>query len=174
MKIHVGSTNENKVGAVRELCASYAMFVDAEVEGKEVDSGVSNQPMTLEETIAGATNRAKACFPGSDFSFGIEAGLIDAPGVIGGKMNLQVCAIFDGTSVFHGLSSGFGIPKPVLDIMHAEGLELDVAAHKAGITEDPRIGKRSGLIALFTRGRVDRKALVKQAIQMAMIHVEKR
>ena len=68
MRIHVGSTNEVKVGAVREVSAEYPCIAGAEIVGVEAASGVADQPKTLDETIRGAINRAKAAFeadPGS-------------------------------------------------------------------------------------------------------------
>ncbi len=60
MKVIVGSENKVKVRAVRE--AFEERFPGAVVEGKSVDSGVSEQPLSLEETIEGAINRAKRAF----------------------------------------------------------------------------------------------------------------
>lgn len=173
MKIHVGSMNDNKVGAVVDICAEYPCWVGAEVVGMDVASGVGEQPIGIAATILGATNRARACKGDADVGVGIEAGLIEAPGMLGEKMNVQVCAIDDGTHVYHGVSAGFGLPFAVLEIIEKEHVQLDVAAHRAGITHDPRIGKAKGLIHLFSKGRIDRRELVRQALRMAMIHIEK-
>jgi inosine/xanthosine triphosphatase len=54
----VGSTNPVKVNAV--TLALSQPFPEAKVEGFEVPSGVSAQPMTDEETRQGAQNRAQA------------------------------------------------------------------------------------------------------------------
>ena len=48
MKITVGSTNPVKVGAVMEAFQKY--WPECEVEGKEVVSGVAEQPRSEEET----------------------------------------------------------------------------------------------------------------------------
>ena len=56
MKILVGSKNPVKIEATREAFSSY--FKDIEVEGVEVKSSVSEQPLD-EETFDGAEHRAK-------------------------------------------------------------------------------------------------------------------
>jgi inosine/xanthosine triphosphatase len=168
MRIHVGSTNPNKVGAVQDVFATYPQFAGAEIVGVEVETGVSEQPMTLAETVAGATNRAKACFNGADVGIGIEGGHMEVPGA--GPMNLQVCAIFDGKRVYHGLSSAFGIPEAVADLMNG-GATLDAAVHRMGLTDNPNLGKGMGVSGLFTGGRVTRRALAAQSVQMAIIHI---
>ncbi len=79
MKILVGSKNNVKVDAVREMIADYPHLKDAEILGVETVSGVSNQPKSLEETVKGAINRAKSVFTDCDYSFGIESGLMAVP-----------------------------------------------------------------------------------------------
>lgn len=170
MKIHVGSTNPNKVGAVEDVFKTYLEFASAEIVGVEVTSGVPEQPMSLAETVRGATNRAKAAKGDADYGIGIEGGHMEVPDA--GAMNLQVCAIYDGERVYHGLSSAFGIPERVVELMQG-GVTLDEAVHQAGLTDNPRLGRHSGVIGLFTEGRVDRRALISQAVQMAIIHVRK-
>lgn len=169
MRINVGSTNEVKIGAVKDIFSSYQRFVGAEVNGVDVPSGVAEQPMSLAETVRGATNRAKAAKGDADFGVGIEGGHMEVPDA--GPMNLQVCAIFDGERVYHGLSSAFGLPERVAELLQG-GATLDDAVHTAGLTDNPRLGRHSGVIGLFTGGRVDRRALAGQAVQMAIIHLD--
>ena len=80
LRIVVGSANAAKIRAV-ELAAS-RIFAPrkCEVRGVEVSSGVAAQPMSAEETIQGAQNRARAALKlgaetGCDFAVGLEGGL---------------------------------------------------------------------------------------------------
>lgn len=59
-RVIVASTNPVKINAARR--AFERLFPDDqfEVVGEEVKSGVSDQPMSDEETLRGATNRADA------------------------------------------------------------------------------------------------------------------
>lgn len=56
MKILVGSENPVKIEGVKEAFSKY--FGCAEIIGIKVDSKISKQPTTNEETFRGAKNRA--------------------------------------------------------------------------------------------------------------------
>jgi len=64
MKINIGSKNKAKIDALSEILKEYPDFLSAEIIYKEVDSGVSHQPKSLEETIDGAMKRARNSFIG--------------------------------------------------------------------------------------------------------------
>ena len=72
MKIIIGSLNPTKVGAVKKVFNQY------KVEGLNVPSNVSNQPLTDQETMQGAINRAhNARVAGeSEIGIGLEGGVI--------------------------------------------------------------------------------------------------
>lgn len=171
MLIHVGSTNPNKIGAVEDVLSGIPAFSEAEIKGRDVSSGVSDQPLDLAETIRGATNRAKAAFEGADLGIGIEGGMMEAPGA--GPMNVQVCAVFDGTTVHHGMSSAFSLPADIVEVMTTKTVELDAAVYQLGYSTSQKIGKEGGLIGLLSDGRMTRRDLCMQAVATAMIHVRK-
>ncbi|MFZ1987420.1 MAG: inosine/xanthosine triphosphatase [Minisyncoccia bacterium] len=174
MHIKVGTKNKAKVGAVEEILADYPHLKDAVVEGVEVSSGVADQPKSLEETIAGAENRAKAAFVDCAYAIGIESGLMAVPRTKSGFMDVCVCAIYDGSELHLGLSSGWEFPDPTIITKHmiAEGLNLTEAANKAGLTNNPSIGSGEGIINTLTKGRMDRKEYTKQALLTALIHID--
>lgn len=173
LKIHVGSKNKAKIEAVKETIADYPHLKKAKVEGVEARSEISEQPLSLEETIKGAINRARNAFKACDYSLGLESGLMKVPYTKSGYMDVCACAIFDGTEFHIGLSSSWEFPdKTVMDIIVNEGLDMSQAINKAGLTNNPKIGSEQGAIGILTKGRVDRKAYTKQAIQMALIHLE--
>ncbi|MBU0530039.1 MAG: inosine/xanthosine triphosphatase [Candidatus Aenigmatarchaeota archaeon] len=172
MKINVGSKNQNKVNAVKEIVVDYDFLSHAEVISLDASSEVSNQPKTLEETIQGAMRRAKNCFQDCELSFGIEDGLMKVPNTKSGYMNICVCSIFDGKEYHLGISSAFEYPSGVTDLIFKEGLEVDEAVHKLGITKDKRIGYAGGMIGLLTKGRLKRKDNIKEAVRTALIHLE--
>ncbi len=59
----VGSLNQCKLKAVRNVVRTYPRLARAQdVHGVSVPSGVSEQPLTLEETTRGAKSRAQAAF----------------------------------------------------------------------------------------------------------------
>lgn len=172
MKIGVGSTNQIKVSAVKELAPLYAMLSGSEIISVNVPSGISEQPKSISETIQGAKNRALGAFEKHDLGFGIESGLIEVSGTKTGMMDVCVCAIYDGKEYHIGLSSAFECPPKVIDLVHKEGLNLNQAFYKAGLTANLKLGSAEGAIGLLTKGRVTRLEYTKQALITALIHLE--
>lgn len=172
MKINIGSTNKVKIEAVKEILLDYSHLKDAAIFAAEVLSGVANQPKSLEETIRGAINRARSAFKDCDYGFGIESGLMAVPNTKTGFMDVCVCAIFDGKEYHLGLSSAWEAPKEVSNYMLNDGLNMNEAAYKAGLTKNREVGSAEGLVGIMTKGRLTRKEYTKEAIRTALIHLE--
>jgi len=173
MKIIVGTTNRAKIEAVEEIIKDYPHLAEAEVLGASVESLVSDQPKSLEETITGAMNRARATFSDCDYSIGIESGLMPVPYTKGGYMDFSACAIYDGQEFHLGLSSAWEFPdKQITDLMIKDGLDMSQAINKAGMTNNPKIGSEEGAIGILTKGRMTRKEYTKQSLRTALIHLE--
>jgi inosine/xanthosine triphosphatase len=170
MRIHVGSTNANKVGAVHDVFGAYPLFTGAEIVGVEVESGVSDQPMSLGESVQGATQRAKAAFIGADIGIGLEAGIMEVSGA--GPMNVHVCAMFDGTTVHHGFSSAFSLPENVSALMRDESKTMGEAVHEIFAKDSvAHSSKEIGLIGALSGGRVTRRELCRQAVAMVVMRI---
>jgi len=77
MKIAVGSQNPVKIKAVETAFKTIWSDKEWEILSVDVSSGVSRQPMSDEESIKGARNRAKQAIEkiGADYGVGIEGGL---------------------------------------------------------------------------------------------------
>lgn len=172
MKIIVGTKNDAKLQAVREVIADYLILKEAELIGKEISSGISDQPKSFEETVRGAQNRAKGVFDGNGLSIGLESGLVEVPLSQNGFMDICVCAIYDGKKFSMGISSGFECPKEVNRLIFEEGLNMTEACNKIGLSSNPKLGSAEGMIGILTKGRVDRKEYTKQALIMALIQIE--
>lgn len=172
MLVIVGSKNNAKVEAVKEILAEYESFRDAEVVSHQVSSGISEQPFSLEETVRGATNRAKNAFKDCNYSFGLESGFMSVPHTKTGYMDVSVCSIYDGSQFHIGLSPAFEPPKEVFRVMREEGVDMSEATRRVGLTEHPKVGVAEGIIGILTKGRMMRKDQTKQAIIMALIHLE--
>ncbi len=77
LKISIGTTSAQKIGYLKEVLDEIG--IKAEIIPTEVKSGVSDQPITEEETQTGSINRAKAAFEKAedvDFGIGIEVGYL--------------------------------------------------------------------------------------------------
>lgn len=172
MKIIIGTENQAKVNAVREILEDYSHLKDAEIVARETSSGVDDQPKSLEETIIGAMNRCKNVYEDCDYSFGIESGLMEVPKTKTGFMDVCVCAIFDGKEFYFGLSSAWETPQKVADFMIKEGLNMTDAAYKAGLSKNKELGSAEGLVGIMTKGRLTRKGYTKEALRTALIHID--
>ncbi len=175
MILAVGSTNRVKIEALEELAQDYEVIKSAKVLGYAVASGVSNQPLSLSETIQGAKNRAQAAFEqclNCSYSFGMESGLLEAPGTNTGFLEAGVCCIYDGNRCYTGLSCGFELPPRILKLIMHETIELQAACYRSGITDNQTLGAAEGLVGLLTKGRIDRKKYTKQSIIMALSQLE--
>lgn len=174
MKIIVGSKNPSKIEAVKEIILEYPDLAGAEVSFSEADSGVSEQPLTLDETIQGAKNRAQAAYVGCEYSVGLESGLMPVAGTKTGYFDVCVCSIYDGRNYYVGLSSAWEFPNPkIVDYIIKDGLNMTEAVYKAGWTKNKQIGYAEGAIGILTKGRLTRKEYTKQALRTALIHLEK-
>lgn len=172
MRIGIGSLNPVKVAAVRNIVHMYELLSGAEVVPVSASSSVPEQPKSLEETVRGAKNRARQAFEGHDLGFGVESGLINVPGTRTGMMDCCVCAIYDGDDYSIGISSAFECPPAVMVLVHREGVDLNEAFFKLGLTDKLKVGSEEGAIGLLTHGRMLRTEYTEQAIMMAMIHLE--
>ncbi|MBW3001613.1 inosine/xanthosine triphosphatase [Candidatus Woesearchaeota archaeon] len=166
MIINIGSKNPAKTTAIEEAVRNYDCSNDAEFCHIKADSEVADQPRSFEETFRGAKNRAKNAFNACDLSVGLESGIMEMPENI--HMNFTVCALYDGKKYFLGISSGFVIPTKVIDGIINQGLEMQDAVYKAGLTHNPKIGSDEGIIGVLTKGRLPRKDYAKQAVFMAL------
>ncbi len=174
MIIVVGSANSVKVEAVKEVLKDYPLLSEAQILSYGAASEISEQPLSLEETICGAKNRAINAFKENTchYSLGIESGLIEAPGTASGFLEACICSFFDGEQHFIGLSSGFEVPLPILNLILEKNLTLSDACFSSGITQDPKLGSAEGLIGILTKNRLNRKLYTKQAITTALIGIE--
>jgi inosine/xanthosine triphosphatase len=173
LRIAVGTTNPAKLEAVKEILQDYLHLKHAMVTGMKADSGVSDQPKSLDETITGAMNRARGAFSDCKYSLGIESGLFPVPHTKSGYMDVCAVAIYDGKEFHLGLSSAWEFPDPaIIRLMLDEGLDMSQAINKVGLTGDPNIGSAEGAIGIVTKGRISRKEYTKQALRMALIHLD--
>lgn len=170
-KVHVGSKNITKIQAAKNIFATYEKNTDVSVVGVDVDVEEFGHPKSIEETIQGARNRAKAAYEGSDLAVGLESGLLLAPGTKTGYLETNVCAIYDGEQYSIGLGPSFEWPKEVLELILG-GLDGSQAFKAAGFTDHEKLGATNGAVYTLTHGAVDRTKLNELAITMALIQLQ--
>lgn len=139
IRIAVGSTRRPKLGAVEEAVKSFGAQLrsDAimEVQGFEVESGVSHTPCSREELMRGARQRAeslqlslRSAGQTADYFVGLEGGLDVAFENGTHRVFLESWAyVSDGSRGFFGRSGGIELPEPLIDEVMEKGTELSVA-----------------------------------------------
>ncbi len=171
VKVGVGSSNPVKLEGVRRVFEHF--YGDVEIRSAPY-TNAPRQPVSTEQTIMGAYLRAKYsldALPQSDFGVGVEAGIISIPSVPKSwisHLNTQFAVVIsrDGRTGV-GLSSGFMLPKPVLDDILSLGKELDESfSEKYGYTN---LGKTVGVVHVLTKGFIDRYKLVEECVSLALI-----
>ena len=147
VNVAVGSTNPAKVKAVQEMFPS--------VQGMKVASGVSDQPMSDEETRTGALRRAQVCVEqGASIGIGLEGGVMESDV---GMLSVNWGALVDE----HGrevVASGARYPLPeeiAADIRSGKELGDVIDAYTA--RKDVR--KKEGAVGIFTNGMMTRSEL---------------
>lgn len=166
-KIIIASKNPVKIESTRE--GFVKMFKDEifEIEGLSVDSGVSAQPMSEEETLAGATNRVNnvsILSPNADYWVGIEGG----SKVVGKGMETFAWVVIKSKNgmVSQGRTASFYLPKEIVALVKM-GKELGEA--------DDIVFKRSnskqsnGAVGILTGDVLTRAGYYETAVIMALI-----
>lgn len=164
MKIVVASKNPVKLAATKLGFQSF--FPQFCVEGVQVPSGVSDQPMTDEETLRGATNRAynaRQFQNDADFWIGIEGGLHpDGSGFSAFAWIVILSANRQGEA----RTTSFLLPLKVVRLIK-QGIELGEANDIVFKKNNSK--QKNGAVGLLTKNEVSRTELYKQAVQLALI-----
>jgi len=166
MQVVVASQNPVKLEAVRQ--AVERMFPDAQVtvSGCSVESGVSDQPRSDEETLTGARNRARAAaqaHPQADLWVGIEGGVEDRPE---GMASFAWVVVQHAHGISPARSGTFFLPPPVADLVR-QGCELGEADDRVFGLHNSK--QQMGAVGLLTHGVIDRTALYRHAVILALI-----
>lgn len=165
-RIVVASRNPAKIRAA--LAGFMQMFpeINWETEGVEVASGVKDQPMSDQETLTGALNRARnaqSLQPEADFWVGMEGGieLTDR-----GMEAFAWMVVVSRRGVGKSRTASFQLPPKVAALVQ-EGYEL-------GEADDMVFGKvnskqHNGAVGLLTGDVIDRSGLYAQAVVLALV-----
>lgn len=166
----IASTNPVKIEAVR--LGFVRMFPDQlyDFRGVSVPSGVSVQPMSREETLTGALNRARTVaeyHPEAAYSVGIEGGVEEIDGRLEVFAWVIVCS---GDAIGRAQTGVFALPDEVAQLIH-QGMEL-------GEADDIVFGRSNskqanGSIGLLTDDAITRTSYYVDAVMMALIPFKK-
>ena len=162
-RVVVGSTNPVKIAAVRAVLERVGS--GAEVSGLAVASGVRDQPVGDDETIRGATQRARAVLSAcdADLGVGLEGGVVDEGGV------MRTCAwaavVARDGRVGTGGSLAMPLPARVAALVR-DGVELGHAMDRVTGAQNTKHG--AGAVGILTAGLVDRQRAYESLVAYAL------
>ena len=166
-QIAVGSKNPVKI--VSALNGFQTMFPDRSfaATGFAADSGVSDQPMSSEETLQGAWNRATqlvSLSPESQFFVGMEGGIEIIDGRWFASAWMTILDVHGRRS--ESKSALFALPPKVQQLVES-GLELGIANDQVFAEHNSK--QSGGAIGSLTGGLISRQALYEHAMIAALI-----
>nr|WP_026104982.1 DUF84 family protein [Halalkalibacterium ligniniphilum] len=155
----VGSKNRAKVYAVQEILIREPI----KVVSLDVPSEVAKQPLSDEETLKGAINRAKACLDSKEISLGIglEGGVCET------DYGLMLCnwgaLVNRKGNVWVASGAKIPVPHHVAEALR-NGEELgDIMAR---LTDDRDIRVKMGAVGIFTNERITRKKMFAHIVEL--------
>ncbi|WP_098439302.1 DUF84 family protein [Bacillus sp. es.034] len=161
LKIAIGTTNPAKVQAIQK--AFEEQYKEVQFQYLKTHSHVSEQPMTDQETIEGALNRAKNVLKAtdSDAGIGLEGGVSES------LYGMFVCnwgALVDrqGNEIIGG-GARISLPNEISRELKA-GKELGPLMDK--YTQRTGIRKKEGAVGIFTNGLVTRETMFLHVVQL--------
>ena len=166
MKVLVASTNPVKLQACQQAFENVFPLENPEVSGVEVQSGVSDQPLGVEETRKGAENRVQVLLQShvkSDFYVGIEGGITQTEERI---YAFAWMVVSDGKKMADACTAHFQLPDKVTRLIN-QGLELGDANDQ--VFGEKNSKQKGGAVGLLTGGSITRTTLYVPAIEMALI-----
>lgn len=160
MKIGIGSKNPAKIRAVEQLKgippSRTLLAIDA-------PSGVSQQPFSDDETVAGAINRAEYCVNEKDVDIGIglEGGVTET------SYGLMVCnwgaLIARKKEPIIAGGARFLLPKEIAEEVR-KGKELGPLMDQ--FTNKYDVRKREGAVGIFTNGLITRDEMFSHVLNI--------
>lgn len=162
----VASTNPVKGSAA--LSAFERMFPDRKfsLDQVEVNSGVTDQPMSQAETLNGARNRALAAQkarPSAAYWVGMEGGVEEKDGQL---MAFAWMVVRSNKQVGESCTASFFLPPEVTRLIHS-GKEMGEADDIVfGLNDSKR---NQGAAGILTHNVIDRMQLYEHALVLALI-----
>ena len=164
MKVVIASKRAPKVNGVqrafRKLADVYALG-DVAFESISVESGVSATPLSVDELLKGAEQRAKSAFVEARqqtnrslllYSVGVEGGI----SIFRGRTFLQswVC-IYDGRELGFGSSGSIEIPPALSDAVVRDGGDLGVVIDR--FADQHNVRSNQGTWGILTNDLITRE-----------------
>ncbi len=162
MQLALGSTNPAKRRAVLLATGHEPVCVS-------VPSGVTGQPLSADETLHGAIQRARgalAAVPGADIGLGLEGGVDFDARHTRQWVLLSVCAAWDGRGLYVARGVSMPLPQAIGARLQAGGIELAAIMDELGGTTASN--HKDGAYGLLSGGRITRAEGFRDAVIAAL------
>ena len=167
LRVIVASRNPAKVRAVREAFSLQFPEEDIEYIPVSVASGVSDQPLSDDETRTGARNRARsACeqFSDADFWVGLEGGIDTIDDYL--MAFAWMAVLGPGGRIGEARTATLPLP-PAVKVLVEQGLELGDANDQVFSTVNSK--HQGGAFGLLTNGLYTREGVYTEALVIALV-----
>ncbi|TFG96295.1 MAG: DUF84 family protein [Calditrichales bacterium] len=179
MIIGIGTNNPPKVNACKSVI--YRLFPEfngtrtPQFLSHKVPSGVSDMPMSQQEMMEGARNRARNLHQylldkeiQPDYVIGLEGGFFHQV-VNGAKENCYFLQswvyVLDGSRGHWGCSGGIPVPKKISDPVVDSRQELAVVIDQ--VSGKKNVRSEMGAVGILTNGIVNRQSFFENALEFA-------
>ncbi|NQZ75133.1 MAG: inosine/xanthosine triphosphatase [Ekhidna sp.] len=170
MKIIVASRNPVKIQSTEIGFAQVFPSQRIEIQGIDAPSGVSDQPMTNEETLVGAKNRAlfaQSHQSDADYWVGIEGGIEETHD---GMEVFAWVVILSNSKSGQSRTSTFYLPSKVAELV-GNGVELGEANDQ--VFSEINSKQKGGAVGSLTNGLLGRTEYYVQPVILALIpHIQ--
>ena len=166
INLAVGSQNPVKIAAAEQGFSATFPEWQVTVEGHEVPSGVSDQPMSDAETLLGATQRARQVIKVAapcDYAIGIEGGIETIDSTL--FAYAWIVIIDRAGRVGRGRSGSFALPPKVKELVDC-GLELGHANDQ--VFRKVNSKHAGGAVGSLTGGVISRQSLYEHAMVLSL------
>jgi inosine/xanthosine triphosphatase len=168
-KFHIAVGSKNPVKIQSALAGFTQMFPECEftVAGFDVASGVSDQPLTCQETLRGATIRAnelKSIAPDADFFVGIEGGIEFIDDTL--FASAWIVIVDAAGKASSGRSGSFALPARIKQLVES-GMELGHANDEVFTEHNSK--QQGGAVGSLTGGVITRQSLYEHAMVLALV-----
>jgi len=165
-KVIIASRNPVKIQCVSQAFAKAFPEVTWEFEGVAVPSGVSDQPMTDQETLTGAQNRARnaeQAQPDAAYWVGVEGGIATTDE---GMEAFAWVVVMSRERQGKARTASFSLPPEVVKLI-MQGVELGHADDMVFKRENSK--QKNGAVGILTHDLIDRVSYYEPAVVLALI-----
>lgn len=165
-KIVVASTNPVKISCTSEAFKEVFPGEAFDVRGFHAPSGVSDQPMSDEETLRGALNRAnyvKDQYSDADLWVGIEGGIHQQQNMMEA---FAWIVVLSDSQFGRARTATFQLPPEIVELVNSD-VELGHADDAVFRRTNSKQG--NGAVGILTNNLIDRKAYYRHATILALI-----